>query len=132
MVLVRSQDGSVGISAYREKLSLVSEKMISCTESKNFLVVFKGSDKDPLLSAWRESEKLINSLPEYLQPAMISVFRKPVEIAAETVLNSILKRSMRTGREEYIISMIKSYPVNIFLLIKRGCIDRCCNGISTT
>jgi len=89
MVLVRSQDGSVGISAYREKLSLVSEKMISCTESKNFLEVFNGSDKDPLLSAWRESEKLINSLPEYLQPAMISVFRKPVEIAAETVLNSI-------------------------------------------
>lgn len=89
MVLSRSQDRSVGISAYKEKLNLISDKMISCAESKNFLEVFNGTDKDPLLSAWREAEKLILSLPEYLQPAMINVIRKPVEMVAETVLNSI-------------------------------------------
>lgn len=87
--LVRSQDRSVGLSAYKENLNLISEKMVSCAGSKNFLEVFNGTDQDPLLSAWRETEKMIMSLPEYLQTAMTSVIRKPVEIAAETVLNSI-------------------------------------------
>lgn len=87
--LVRSQDRSDGLSAYKEKLNLISDKMISCAGSKNFLEVFNGTDQDPLLSAWRETEKQIMSLPEYLQPVMISVFRKPIEMAAETVLNSI-------------------------------------------
>lgn len=89
MAFARSLDGSGGISAYKEKLSLVSEKMLNCTESKNYLEIFNGSDKDPLLSAWREADRLINYYPEYLRPAMISLIRKPVEIAAETVLKSI-------------------------------------------
>jgi type VI secretion system protein ImpL len=89
MELVRSQDRSVGLSAYKEKLNLISEKMISCAEGKNFLEVFNGTEKDPLLSAWREAEKLKLSLPEYLRPAIISVIRKPVEIAAETIINSV-------------------------------------------
>lgn len=89
MDLNRLQDRSVGISTYKEKLNLVSEKLISCAETKKYLEVFNGTDKDPLLSAWRETEKLIFSLPEYLQPAMISVLRKPVEMAAEALLSSI-------------------------------------------
>ncbi len=85
MVLVRSQ----GLSEYKEKLNIISDKMISCAGSKNFLEVFNGTDQDPLLNAWRVTEKLIMSMPEYLQPAMISVIRKPLEMAAETIISLI-------------------------------------------
>lgn len=89
VTLVRSQEGSGGLSAYKEKLNLISEELARCAESKKFIKVFNGTDQDPLLSAWLETEKLIMSLPEYLHPAMASVIQTPVKIAAEAVLNLI-------------------------------------------
>ena len=113
MELVRSQDRSVGLSAYKEKLNLISEKMISCAEGKNFLEVFNGTEKDPLLSAWREAEKLKLSLPEYLRASYHLVIRKPVQIAANYYKLVSEEISMRSGRETFIASMIANYPENI-------------------
>lgn len=87
--LLDSQGRYGGIPAYKEKLASISDALVSCARGNDFSTVFNGTDKDPMFNAWKTAEKLILSLPEYLQLPMSYVLMKPLEKSAETVMKLI-------------------------------------------
>lgn len=88
---MRSEGRYGGITAYRERMSMLSEAMLECAKQGNVTEVFNGKDGDPLLNGWLLTENIIASLPDHLQLSASSILKKPFELSAAAITRSLSK-----------------------------------------
>lgn len=111
---LRSEGRYGGLVAYRERISILSERLLNCAKQGNINAVFTGKDGDPLLSAWALTENLLVPMPDYMQIVLTPILKGPLELSAQTVVKSLAIETNRTWENEIInhfnSKMVGRYP----------------------
>jgi type VI secretion system protein ImpL len=88
---VRSEGRLGGLSAYRDRMSVLAEAIMRCAKQGNVISVFNGKNDDPLQASWTHSQNLIIEMPEATGAAVTPLLQKPLSFTGSVLVGLISK-----------------------------------------